>query len=99
MRAAPLAVDVDAEAAVGLLAGEERAHHGPSSTCAASGGSVLAEQVALRLEDDAGLVRLEQPVDRAHGDAELSREQVEQEAVAPDAVRIEPVLAHDPDPA
>jgi len=68
VRAAPLGVDVDAEAPVGLLSCEERPYLRPFEHVGGLRRIRLPKQVALRLEDDPGLVRGEQPVDRARGD-------------------------------
>ena len=64
VRAAPLGVDVDAEAAVGLLPREQRAYLRPFEDVGGLRRISLPEQVALRLEDDPRLVRVEQPVQR-----------------------------------
>ena len=68
MCATPLAVDVDAEAAVWLLPGEEGTHRLPIQHPSRLRRILFAKQVAFRLEDDPRLIRLEQPVDRAHVD-------------------------------
>jgi len=71
--AAPLAVDVDPEAAVGLLPCEQRADPWPFENLRRLGRIPLAEQVALRLEDDTRLLRREQPFERPQNDAVLTQ--------------------------
>ena len=61
--AAPLRVDVGAEAAVRLLAGKQRAYLRALEDQRRLGRCLLVEEVTPRLRDDSRLVRPEQPVD------------------------------------
>ena len=70
--ASPLGVGMPAEAAVGALPGEQPAHEWPFEHMRSFGGVGLVEEVALRLEDDPGLIRVEQPVERGGGDRHVS---------------------------
>ena len=72
VRAAPFAVDVDAEAAVSLLACQERLHLRPLEHARGLRRLRLIEQVTSCLEDDPGLVRVEQPVERRRCDRHVS---------------------------
>ena len=63
VRAAPLAVGVHAEATVGALPRQERPDLRPFEHVRGLGRLLLTEQVALRLEDDPGLIRVQEPID------------------------------------
>ena len=64
VRSAPLLVRVHAEAAIGLLASEERPHDRPGEDALGVGLSVLAEYVSASQMHNRRLARREQPLDR-----------------------------------
>ena len=61
----PFRVRMPSETAVLLLAGQESAHLGTAHDMLGLGWVCVTEEIALRLGDDPGLVRTEQPVDRS----------------------------------
>ena len=99
VRAAPLGVDVDAETAVGLLTREERPYLRPFED--AGRPQVDPPRRAGRASpgrrSPARPSRAASPAPMPSPSCQLLREQVEQQSVAPDAVRIAPILAHHAD--